>query len=271
MQKINVSKMNLTKIFSVVFFLIAVALAYFLVDSVKSKIDQDQLIADQEALVIDKLKMIRDAEIAFQAVHGKYTGNWDSLISFVDTGRVYLIERKETVITLEYGADSVNIEIDTLGYVPVKDSLFVIKNNVKALIDGVVEKVNVSEGQTVEKKDVLAELRSSQSRRSTKLRAGNAGTIERVYVKDGEEVTKEDAVVKLIWPRIEDLSRLPYIPGTDKKFELFAGQIEKGGLTVSVFEAKDTNPINPDRLEGGIKEPLKVGSRIDVSTSGNWE
>lgn len=266
--------MNLTKIFSFVFFIIACVLAYFLVNSVKSKIDQDQLIADHEELVIDKLKMIRDAEIAYQAVHGKYTGSWDSLINFVDTGRVYIVQRTEKVITLNYGADSVSVTIDTLGSVPVKDSLFVIKNHIKALIDGVVESVEVSKGQEVGKKDVLAELRSIKSNRSTKLRAGHKGTVADVYVKEGDNVSKENAVAKVVWPRIENLSDLPYIPNSDKqkKFDLFAGQIEKGGLVVSVFEAKDTDPINPERQEGGIKgEPLKVGSRIDVSTSGNWD
>ena len=42
----------------------------------------------------------------------------------MDTGVLYITERKETIIQLDYGADSVYVEIDTLGSVPVMDSLF---------------------------------------------------------------------------------------------------------------------------------------------------
>ena len=116
--------MNITKILTVVFYLVSVGLAYFLVNSIASDIEQEKIINAVEAKLINKLMQIRDAEIAYQAANGSFTSDWNKLVSFVDTGSIYLTERKETIIRLDYGADSVHVEIDTLGTVPVKDSLF---------------------------------------------------------------------------------------------------------------------------------------------------
>jgi hypothetical protein len=116
--------MTPTKIFSILLFLVAIGLGYFLVDSIKDRIDTQTRVSRIEARVVEKLKMIRDAEIAYLAANGRYTSNWDSLISFIETGRIPNVIKRETVIPLAYGADSIYVEYDTLGYVNVRDSLF---------------------------------------------------------------------------------------------------------------------------------------------------
>ena len=116
--------MNATKILSFVFLLVAIGLGAFLFIRVKSKIDEESRIKRVENQIINKLQMIREAEIAYQAIHGQYTSDWDKLINFIDTGKIYIIERTEHVRTLAYGADTVWTEVDTLGSVPVRDSLF---------------------------------------------------------------------------------------------------------------------------------------------------
>ncbi|AHM59540.1 hypothetical protein D770_06385 [Flammeovirgaceae bacterium 311] len=116
--------MTPTKIFSILLFLVAIGLGYFLVDSIKYRIDESNRVARNEARVIEKLKMIRDAETAYLTVHGRYTDNWDSLINFIQTGRIPNVVKRETVIPLSYGADSVYVEYDTLGYSSVRDSIF---------------------------------------------------------------------------------------------------------------------------------------------------
>lgn len=77
-----------------------------------------------EADIIDQLMMIRDAQVAYKAVNGSYTSDWDKLLNFVDSGQFYILEKKEFIITLDYGADSTYVEVDTLGTVSVKDSVF---------------------------------------------------------------------------------------------------------------------------------------------------
>ncbi len=116
--------MNVTKILTVVFYLISIGLAYFLISGIAHDIQEEKRITRVEAEVIEKLIMIRDAEISYQASQGQFTSDWNKLISFVDTGKIYLTERKETIIQLDYGADSIVVDIDTLGSVAVKDSLF---------------------------------------------------------------------------------------------------------------------------------------------------
>jgi hypothetical protein len=80
------------------------------------------------------------------------------------------------------------------------------------------------------------------------------------------------------------LDSLPFIPMTGKMYELHAGEIERGGLNVHVFEAKAPYKdilkgldyqmiINLIKAREDIdKYPgLKVGSMIEPSTDGNWE
>ena len=82
--------MSITRVLSIIFFLGALGLAYLLVKNIKSKIDEDARIERQERLVINKLKMIRDAEVAYLGTNGRYTASFDTLISFIDTGSIYI-------------------------------------------------------------------------------------------------------------------------------------------------------------------------------------
>ena len=195
--------MTPTKIFSILLFVVAIGLGYFLVDSIKERIDEKTRVARNEARVIEKLKMIRDAQTAFLAVHGRYTDDWNELINFINTGRIPNVVKRETVIQLPYGADSVYVEYDTLGFASVRDSLF------------------------------------SPTRYND--------------FKPAE---------------------LPIIPGSEgKRFDLFAGKVTRAnGATVNVFEAKDVYVINRDRRkETHPYGPLRVGSRDEPTTQGNWE
>jgi hypothetical protein len=194
--------MNITRILTIVFFLVAAGLAVFLFTRIKNSIDQDKYIKRVEERIIDKLKLIRDLELAYLDANGQYTSDFDKLISFADSGKIFITERKETIITLDYGADSVSVEIDTLGSIPVQDSI----------------------------------------------------------------LSKPDYE----WINYERLAYVP--PNNDKKFILFADKIDRSGIMVDVFEAKDPDPINPDRKgKESVRGPLKVGSRTEVTTSGNWE
>ena len=117
--------MNLvSKIFTVVFIIISLFLAFQLYSSIKTSIDEEKRIQFLEGKIIDRLKMIREAQDAFQAVNGQYTSDWDKLLNFIDSGSFYIIDRKETIITLDYGADSIYVELDTLGTISVMDSIF---------------------------------------------------------------------------------------------------------------------------------------------------
>lgn len=104
--------------------LFAAGLAFYLVNSIKYSIDEEARINAAEDKVIEKLKMIREAQIAFQSVNGKYANEWDSLLNFVENGNIFLIQRREETVLLDYGAEETTLYLDTLGSVTVLDSLF---------------------------------------------------------------------------------------------------------------------------------------------------
>ncbi len=77
-----------------------------------------------EAATIEKLEMLREAQLAYQAANGKYASSWDSLKMFIENGTIWLVQRTETTKLLDYGAEETTITYDTLGSVSVMDSLF---------------------------------------------------------------------------------------------------------------------------------------------------
>src|SRR5690606_21827206 len=117
-------RMSPTKIISIVLFVISIALAAYLWTSIKSTIDFQESIAITERQITEKLEVIREAEKVFLEQHGRYTSNWDSLISFIQHAEVPITVRTETIIPLTYGRDSIRVDIDTLGYVSAKDRIF---------------------------------------------------------------------------------------------------------------------------------------------------
>jgi len=116
--------MNTTRIISIAALIVSIVLAVLLYKSIFDSIDEAERIEKIESKVINKLMMIRDAQKAYQSVNGQYTSDWDKLLNFIDSGQFYITSRIEHIITLEYGADSVYVEIDTLGTKLVKDSIF---------------------------------------------------------------------------------------------------------------------------------------------------
>lgn len=193
--------MNLPKVLSLVFLVVAIGLGYLLWKGVEDVVVAEKKIALTEAAIIEKLQMLRDAELAYQAANGNYADNWNDLKNFIQDGKIWIVQRKETTKLLDYGAEEITVEIDTLGSVPVMDSLF----------------------------------------------------NERKY------------------PDF-NLESLAIVPGSGgKQFEFFADEVERNSYVIDVFEIRDPAPINPERTLNNNEKALKVGSRTDASTEGNWK
>jgi hypothetical protein len=193
--------MNIPKVLSLVFFVVAIGLGYYLFKVIDDVVEDEKKVELIEAAIIEKLQMLRDAELAYQASNGNYAGNWNDLKKFITEGKIWLIQRTETTKLLEYGKEEITIAFDTLGFVNVVDSLF----------------------------------------------------NERKY------------------PNF-NLEALAVVPGSGgKMFEFFADKVERNKYDVSVFEIRDPAPINPNRKLNNNEKALKVGSRTDASTEGNWK
>ena len=193
--------MTLSKILSIVFLLGALGLGYKLYLGVDEVVEEEKILNRTEERIIEKLEMLRDAQISYQAANDGYAANWEELKKFIADGNIYLVQRTETTKLLDYGEEVTTVTLDTLGSVNVQDSLF---NKVK-------------------------------------------------------------------YPDF-DLELLNVVPGSGgKTFEFFADKIERSNREIAVFEIRDPAPRNPDRRRNNNEKALRVGSRTDSSTSGNWE
>jgi len=178
--------MNKLKIYTYSTLLLAFALAFYLISSIKFSIDEEERINKAESLIIDKLKIIRDAQITYQSVNGSYTSDWDSLINFVENGEIFIIQRREETVLLDYGAEETTLYLDTLGSISVIDSVF---SNLISFIP----------------------------------------------------------------------KTMKFVPGYENlEFEMWAGKIEKGGVSVNVVEVKNPKPIDPDRNESNDANIIRI-------------
>ncbi len=269
--------MNLTKILSIIFLAGSIGLAFYLGSNIKETIDERELISEREQAVINKLMFIREAEIVYQEVKGNYTDNWDSLINFIQNGSFPIVEKKETIITLSYGADSVIVTYDTLEIISAKERIFKASYNVNAANDGTFVEFKANVGDKVNRGDVAYELNQNGKIVGHKFKDGGTVT-STVDISRGESVEKGDFLMTLedtkFNPNI-DLSRIAYVPGKENvKFEIYANEIEKGNVFVDVIEVKNPEPFDRTRSEDSEfanRRPLRFGSRTNVTTSGNWE
>ena len=126
--------------------ILAIFLSYKIYDSINGPINFNKKKNERYALVINKLKLIRKAQIAHKDVKGVFSNNFDSLVKFIDTGIFTLIEKRDSSYMeydRTYRIDMLRevVVIDTLGFVPVKDSLFKNSNAYKNFADVPVEGV----------------------------------------------------------------------------------------------------------------------------------
>ena len=103
--------------------------AYKIYDSISGPIRFNKVKNQRYAKVINRMKDIRTAQIAHKDVTGVYANNFDSLVKFIDEGIFTLTEKRDSSYMeydRTYRIDMLRevIVVDTLGYVPVKDSLF---------------------------------------------------------------------------------------------------------------------------------------------------
>jgi biotin carboxyl carrier protein len=269
-----------TRIFSIGFMLVAILLGAYLVFQIKDTIDEETRIKQSEALIIDKLMLIRDAEKAYQTVYGRYTNSWDTLINFIEEGQFPITKRTERIIELAYGVDSSVVIIDTLEIIPVRQYIFEKTNNVYAAVDGVFAEYFVEPGQYVIKGSKIYSMINNITGKKVNQIAKESGRVHDIVAKnEGDLLTKGQMLFIMteeLYDPNTDVSQLPYIPFTDPpiKFEIFTELVERNRLIINVIEVRDlasSNPMRSEENEANSKKPLRFGSRTEVTTAGNWE
>jgi hypothetical protein len=111
---------------SLVLLVLAVFLVYKIYDGVMRPINFNKEKKVRFAKVIESLKIIRDAEIAYYEVNGNYTDKEDVLISFIDTAKRAIVEMRDTVLKVNKGTkwQPVMVDVekrvkDTIAYEPI--------------------------------------------------------------------------------------------------------------------------------------------------------
>ena len=118
-------------------------LGYLTFMSVYEPIQFNKVKDKRYAKVIEKLVDIRDSQLAHQQVTGQFAPSFDNLVSFLDTAKYTITQRRDTTVidvelTKRYGGVETlkdSIIIDTLGYVSVKDSLFKTSDRYKSMMN----------------------------------------------------------------------------------------------------------------------------------------
>ena len=270
--------MNLTKILSIVLFAISLALAYYLYYSINSTIVFREKIATTESQIIDKLGVIREAQKVFLEANGRYTSNWDSLINFIETAVLPITVKRETIIPLSYGVDSVKVDIDTIGTISARDKIFKKTYVVNAADNGTFLGYFKKEGDYVVKGTKSYKMKRPANDSPDELTFLEKGTISSLTkLNVGDPIRKGQTLITF-WdyqhnPNV-DVKTLNIVPGSGKQFDIFVSKIDRSGIPVWVIEVRDPAPINPERKEENEaknRKPLRFGSRTDVTTAGNWE
>lgn len=135
-------------------------LGYQLYKSIQGPIEFNKVKQARYAKVIKNLKDIRDAELAFQEITGSFTGDFDSLVQFIDTAQFAIVQRRDTSFAdvaknkafgLNEGYFIEKVLLDTLGFTPVKDSLFQGTDRYKTMMNipvkGVDTKIQLKAGK----------------------------------------------------------------------------------------------------------------------------
>jgi len=122
------------RVIQILFVLIIIVLGYLIVESIMEPIRFNQEVDTREQATINRLIDIREAQKAYKDIYKKYTGSFDTLIAFVDTGSFAVVKAIGDIPEDwldELGFDKArekalkeNVISRETSYVPVLDSLF---------------------------------------------------------------------------------------------------------------------------------------------------
>lgn len=124
----------------ILFGILSIYLGFKIYDSINAPIEFNKVRNERFSKVIAKLKDIRDSQEAYKTVNGKYAGNFESLIKFIDTGNYTITTQRDSSFMRYDRAYQIDMQqdtiiIDTLGTVKVKDSLFGADDRYKSMMD----------------------------------------------------------------------------------------------------------------------------------------
>ncbi len=114
----------------IVLLLVIIGLGYAVYRSINEPIEYEEQFQKRTKAVVNRLKLIRDAQVAYKSINGKYTGSFDTLIDFVKNGQLKMLHMEGSLNDSLLAAGMTEKEAIKLGiikrdtvYIPVKDSI----------------------------------------------------------------------------------------------------------------------------------------------------
>lgn len=116
-------------VLKVVLGLAIVGLSYFLYEIIQEPIRFEKIKEKRYTKIKERLENIRDAQKAYRAEYGTFAKDFNTLISFVDTGKQAIIERKDSSFmyynkTYQQDMKKDTVIVSILGFREVKKNLF---------------------------------------------------------------------------------------------------------------------------------------------------
>lgn len=111
------------KIIAAILLITAIGIGTHLSITIYDKSTEEEKNLAISTQIKEKLIFLKDLQVAYHQKYGRYANDWSTLKVFIDNDNFYLTQTKESVITLDYGADSTITKTDTLEIVSVRDSL----------------------------------------------------------------------------------------------------------------------------------------------------
>ncbi len=154
-------------VIQIVLWIVIIFLGWKLYNSVMGPVEFNKVKEARYAKVINNLKDIQAAELAHKEITGKFSGDWDSLVRFIDTAKFAITQRRDTsyadvaknkAFGITEGYFIEKSLIDTLGFTSIKDSLYKGTDRYKTMmnipIEGIDAKFELNAG-TIEKSNAI--------------------------------------------------------------------------------------------------------------------
>jgi hypothetical protein len=214
------------------------AAAYFFFASTNSVLDEERFQMDQKvinAVTIQRLTDIRDAEVAYRDVKGEFTDSFDTLLAFIQA----------PLVPLNFSIGSFH---DTLPESQSYEEGFVIK---RSDVPGIAAEFGWSEQAMLD--SITADALSYKVRDTlyTSFYAENFA--------DQKRIAKKLPLMAL--------DSLTFSPMTGERFRIDTTFVNQSGLRVSAIKVQDPTPFGKPNVK---KDTLRFGSLDEAHTDGNW-
>lgn len=200
---------------------------------------QDTIAKRNQKTKVDKhvkqgLSDVRDIQVAYKKVYGKYAPNFEELKRFLEEDKVFDVVKNGTPPDRRPTPE----ESAILGYDLIADE--------NKIIDGIQEDEAVLLGFM---------------------------TIDTVYYPVMEDLFTGVEAQKRNRAFPFEIGKLDIVPmnSTSEKFVLETLDVQEDSVTTHhYFLAYDPNPFDPFKKTDQSRDTLKIGSLVERSTSGNW-